>query len=98
MKQIAFTASLLALSAALSSLVPAIAGDLHVRPTTINLGPGQSAATLTVTNNGTTPLNAQIRVMQWTQAGNEEKMATTDAIAVSPPMATIGPRAANPCA
>src|SRR5688572_1278675 len=55
-----------ALAAVIVSFAAA-AGLIHVKPTTLVMPPGQSAAVLTVTNNGDTPINAQVRVFAWDQ-------------------------------
>lgn len=67
------------------------AASLFVRPTTIVMAQGTSAAGVTVTNNGTAPLTAQLRVFSWDQSENEDKLNPTTSIAASPPMMTIAP-------
>lgn len=65
------------------------AGSLLVRPTTVMLGPGESAATVTVTNSGSAPLTAQLRIFGWDQQQNEDKLDPTAAVVASPPMLNI---------
>jgi len=67
----------------------ASAASLFVRPTTVVFAPGSSAATVTVTNSGDTPITAQLRMFAWTQSDNEDKLDPTQAIAASPPMSSI---------
>lgn len=72
----------------------AIAADtvtLHVKPTTIVLPAGQNAAILTITNEGTTPVNAQVRVLGWDQAQDKDQLTETDKLVASPPAATFAP-------
>lgn len=72
-------------------LASAVAGAqaLAVLPVNIFLAPGQSAASLTVTNKGTTETSIQIRPFVWDQAGGEDHLEATDGLVVSPPIATI---------
>lgn len=65
------------------------AASLLVRPTTVIFGPGESAATVTVTNSGSTPLTAQLRVFGWDQEQNQDKLEATGAVVASPPMLEI---------
>jgi len=80
---------------ALSLGPAATAGSLHVKPTTVILPPGQAAATVTVTNTGDAPLNAQIRVFEWTQSENKDDLNPTQALVASPPAATLAPSASQ---
>jgi len=70
----------------------AFAGALHVTPTTITLGPGKATAVMTLTNEGDTPMQAQVRVFAWDQQGNEDRLTPTQTVVVSPPMATLAPK------
>ena len=67
--------------------------SLQVSPTSVTLQARQNADGLTLTNTGTTPLHAQVRVFRWTQQGNEEKLEPTRDLAISPPMLEIAPGA-----
>lgn len=82
---------LLSVCCALSMSGVAVAASLFVKPTTLVLGPGESAASITVTNNGDAPVTAQVRVFAWDQAANEDQLTQTDALAASPPMLTVAP-------
>ena len=85
----------LAVAFACTSLaVPALAADtvtLHVKPTTIVLPAGQNAAVITITNESSTPVNAQVRVLAWDQAQDKDQLTDTDKLVASPPAATFAP-------
>jgi len=80
---------------ALSCCSAATAGSLHVQPTTVNLSAGQAAATITVTNTGDAPLNAQIRVFAWNQSENKDDLSPTQSLVASPPVAALAPKASQ---
>ncbi|TKR32839.1 molecular chaperone [Luteimonas gilva] len=69
------------------------AASLQVSPTSVTLQARQNADGLTLTNTGTAPLHAQVRVFRWTQQGDEEKLEPTRDIAISPPMLQLAPGA-----
>lgn len=73
--------------------IAARAQSLSVLPVNIFLAPGQKAATLTVTNHGNSETSIQIRAFAWNQAKDDDQLTTTDAVVVSPPLATIAPEA-----
>jgi fimbrial chaperone protein len=73
----------------LAAGLPANAQSLSVLPVNIFLQPGERAATMTVTNHGTTDTSIQIRAYAWDQKGDEDPLTTTNGILVSPPIATI---------
>jgi len=82
------------LCALASILRPAFAADaisLHVKPTTIILSPGQNAAVITITNEGSAPINAQVRVLAWDQVQGKDQLSETDTLVASPPAATFAP-------
>ncbi|HJW42559.1 MAG TPA: molecular chaperone [Rhizomicrobium sp.] len=69
----------------------ASAAALQVSPVTIELPATAATTQLTLHNLGDTPVNAQIRVYQWTQqAGADQLTPSTDVVA-SPPAATLDP-------
>jgi len=80
------------LTTALAFAGNAFAGSIHVMPTTITLGPGKATAVLTITNEGDTPIRAQVRVFAWDQSGNEDRLTPTQKLVASPPMATLAPK------
>jgi fimbrial chaperone protein len=67
------------------------AASLFVKPTTVSIARGENAASVTITNSGSAPITAQVRVFAWDQAANEDQLTPTEAIAASPPMAMIPP-------
>lgn len=69
------------------------AASLQVSPTSVTLQARQNADGLTLTNTGTTPLHAQVRVFRWTQEDGEEKLEPTRDITISPPMLKLAPGA-----
>ena len=72
---------------------PADAAGLQVTPTTLTLRARQSADGLWLSNTGSTPLQAQVRLFQWIQSDGEERFEPTRALAVSPPMLELAPGA-----
>jgi fimbrial chaperone protein len=62
---------------------------LAVLPVNILVQPGQKAATLTVTNQGTSETAIQIRAFAWNQPDGADQLTTSDAVIVSPPLASI---------
>ncbi|HMN43323.1 MAG TPA: molecular chaperone [Povalibacter sp.] len=80
-------AALLALLTGTASL----AASIQVRPTTVILAGNETAASVTVTNTGNAPVTAQLRIFNWNQDGNEDRLDPTTAVAASPPMMTIAP-------
>lgn len=67
------------------------AASFQVSPVSLEIPAGGATATVTIANNGTTPLNVQIRAFRWTQTSGEESLSPTEAVAVSPPMASLAP-------
>jgi fimbrial chaperone protein len=62
---------------------------LAVLPVNIFVQPGQKAATLTVTNQGTAETAIQIRAFAWNQPDGADQLTASDAVIVSPPLASI---------
>ena len=77
----------------LAAAVPASAASLQVSPVSIEIATPASTATVTLRNEGSAPLNAQIRVFKWSQVDGKERLEPTTDIVASPPMATLGPKA-----
>jgi fimbrial chaperone protein len=67
----------------------ASAQTLSVQPVNFFLSPGQRAATLAVTNQGNGETAIQIRVYAWNEKDNDDQLTASDAMVVSPPLATI---------
>jgi len=77
-------------------MVPAArAQALSVLPVNVFLGPGQTATSLTVTNQGTSETAIQIRAYAWSQKDGDEQLTPSDAVLLSPPLAKIGPGASQ---
>lgn len=66
---------------------------LSVLPVNVLLSPGQSAASLTVTDQGTSGTAIQIRAFLWSQNDNDDQLTPSDEVVVSPPIASIAPGA-----
>jgi fimbrial chaperone protein len=93
----------LTLSAALGSAIAVFLGGvaqaqaqaLTVLPVNLTLSPGQLAGTLTVINRGTEPTSVQVRALSWRQTAGTEELTPSDAVLISPPIATIAPGASQ---
>ena len=70
---------------------PARAQALSVLPVNIFFLPGQKASSLTVTNMGTSETAIQIRAYAWSQKDGDDQLTDTDAVVLSPPLASIAP-------
>lgn len=81
-----------ALWGALAS-APALAAGLQVTPTSLTLPASTRADGLWLSNTGSKPLQAQIRVFRWVQENGEERFEATRALAASPPMLELVPGA-----
>ena len=68
---------------------------LQVLPVNLFFSPGQRATSLTVTNMGTGETAIQIRAYAWSQKNGDEQLTDTDAVVLSPPLATIAPGASQ---
>lgn len=77
------------LAACTLSAPAARAQALSVLPVNIQMAPGQGATTMTVTNHGDTETSIQIRAYAWGQPEGEDLLTGSDAVLVSPPLATI---------
>src|SRR5271170_5381458 len=73
----------------------ATAQSLAVLPVNILFSPGQKASSLTVTNKGTSETAIQIRAFAWTQTVSDDQLTESDAVVLSPPLATIAPGASQ---
>jgi fimbrial chaperone protein len=84
------------LAAILIVVLPGFAAraqSLSVLPVNILLQPGQRATTLTVTNQGPSETAIQIRAYAWNQPEGDDQLTTSEAVVVSPPLASIAPGA-----
>ena len=88
--------ALAAASAILLFADPAASAQaLSVLPVNIFFSPGQKASSLTVTNVGTTETSIQIRAYAWSQRDGDDQLTDSDAVVLSPPLATIAPGASQ---
>ena len=78
---------------ALGYWIATSAASLHVAPVSVQMAPGQSAATMTLRNDGDKPMRAQVRVFAWSQANGEDVLGATPALIASPPMIDVAPQA-----
>jgi len=69
----------------------AAAASLTVSPVSLDVAAPGATATIKLRNEGTAPLNAQIRVFKWIQENGEEKLEPTNEVVASPPLATLNP-------
>jgi fimbrial chaperone protein len=67
------------------------ASGLQVSPIGLRLATSASAEALWLTNTGTGPVHAQVRVFRWTQADGKDLLEPSRDLVVSPPMVTIAP-------
>jgi fimbrial chaperone protein len=91
MRSTATTALLCALSAFAAS-APASAGSLQVAPVLVDVTAPGAASTVTLRNEGTTPINAQVRVFRWSLVNGKEQLDPTDDVVASPPSVTLSPK------
>lgn len=78
------------LMAAFASAVPAaLAADLQVNPIMVEFAAGEQSQALWLTNSGTGPLKAQIRVSSWTQPEGQDQLTPTRDLVASPAILEI---------
>lgn len=70
---------------------PVFAASLQVSPVTLDLQARQNSEGLWLSNSGTQPLQAQVRVYAWVQEEGEDLLKPTNEMVASPPMLTIQP-------
>ena len=68
-----------------------LAASLQVAPVLVEVPAPGAAATLKLRNEGNRPLNAQIRIFQWTQVDGVDTLTPTNDVAASPPLASLRP-------
>jgi fimbrial chaperone protein len=71
---------------------PASAGSLQVEPVLVDIVAPGAASTVTLRNEGTTGVDAQIRVFRWSIVNGKEKLDPTDDVVASPPSVTLTPK------
>jgi fimbrial chaperone protein len=67
------------------------AASLQVAPVLVEVPTPAVTATLRLHNEGTKPLDAQIRIFRWTQVDGVDSLTPTDDVAASPPAASLRP-------
>lgn len=67
------------------------ASSLTVSPVRLQIETPQRAQALQVINNGSQNLEAQVRIMRWTQENGEERLVPTDEVVASPAIMKIAP-------
>jgi len=67
------------------------AASLQVAPVLVEVPAPGATATLKLRNEGTKPLDAQIRIFQWTQVDGADVLTPTNDVAASPPVASLRP-------
>lgn len=80
-----------ALAAATLFASLASASGLQVSPIGLRLASTAQADALWLTNTGSEPVHAQVRVFRWSQAGGKDVLEPSRDLVVSPPMVTIAP-------
>lgn len=87
--------SALLLSAALSFaglyLPAAQAASLQVAPISLEFSPQEQAQSVWLSNTGSAPVRAQVRVLHWSQPGQADLLGPTRELVASPPMVEIAP-------
>lgn len=69
------------------------ASGLQVAPISLTLKPTQNADGLWLSDTGSNPIHAQVRVYRWTQSDGKDQLVPSRDLVVSPPMLAIAPGA-----
>jgi len=77
---------------ACTASAPASTGSLQVEPVLVDITAPGAASTVTLRNEGTTPIDAQIRVFRWSGVNGKEQLDPTDDVVASPPSVTLTPK------
>lgn len=67
------------------------AANLQVSPISLEFSPKDQAQGIWLSNSGTSPLRAQVRVQQWSQADGKDQLAPARELVASPPAVDIPP-------
>ena len=67
------------------------AATLQIEPVLIDVAAPGAASTVSLRNDGTTPINVQIRVFRWSQIDGKENLEPTEDVVASPPAVTLAP-------
>jgi fimbrial chaperone protein len=87
--------TLVVLSAIVATLTQAHSASLQVEPVLVDVIAPAAASSVTLRNEGTSNLTAQVRVYRWSQVNGQEKLEPTNDVAASPPAAELTPGARN---
>jgi fimbrial chaperone protein len=68
------------------------AASLQVSPVLVEVMAPGATATITVRNDGTAPLAAQMRIFRWSQSDGEERLEATEDVVASPPAVELRPQ------
>ena len=68
------------------------AGSLQVEPVLVDVAAPGAASTVTLRNEGATPIDAQIRIYRWSLVNGKERLEPTDDVVASPPSVTLTPK------
>lgn len=71
------------------------AANLQISPVSITFKTGQTAAGITLQNQGDASVYGQVRAFAWSQRDGEDVLTETADVLVSPPIIDVGPRAAQ---
>ena len=69
----------------------AAASGLQVTPVSLTLQQTQRAEGIWLSNSGSLPINAQVRVFRWSQSGYNDQLSASQGLVISPPMLTLPP-------
>jgi fimbrial chaperone protein len=83
-----FFAGVLLLAAQIASR----AATLQVEPVLIDVTAPNAASTITLRNEGTAPINVQVRIFRWSQVDGKETLTPTEDVVASPPAVTLSPK------
>src|SRR3954462_7486173 len=86
------TKAVLTAALGLVACYPAHAGSLQVAPVLVDVTAPGAASTVTLRNEGTTPITAQSLVFRWALVNGQEKLTPTDDVVASPPSVTLTPK------
>jgi fimbrial chaperone protein len=83
------TKCLLAVVALLATQISLRAATLQIEPVLIDVAAPGAASTVSLRNEGSAPINVQIRVFRWSQVDGKESLEPTDDVVASPPAVTL---------
>ena len=65
--------------------------SLRVQPLSVEVTSPSQSTSITLQNNGSEVLSLQLRVFDWSQENGEDRLAPTNEVVASPPVARIAP-------